>query len=153
MSRIIHNLATGESTVDEDWTPDPVARTAAELKSLVNRERDRRLAVGFDYDFGDARGVHRFGTTPQDRAGWADVKAIADAALQAGASSTEIEVRTDTGDVTITAAEWPAIQLAAAQAFQPVWQASWTVKDAIDADTVTTEAEALAHAAWPAGGG
>lgn len=132
---------------DPDWSP-PLS--ADELCALADAERDARLAAGFDYDFGDARGVHRFGTTKADRRGWNKVKAIADAALQAGLPTTEIGIRTDTGNAVIQAQEWPAIQLAAAQALQPVWQASWAIKDAIDAGTVTTPGQVTGHRAWPA---
>src|SRR5690606_41968408 len=45
----------------------------AEFPALVVAERDRRLAMGFDYDFQDERGVHRISTTPADMAGWDEV--------------------------------------------------------------------------------
>lgn len=133
----------------ETVTLSPPPASEADLLAHVNIVRDQKLATGFDYDFNDGRGVHRIGTTEQDRRGWDEVKAIADAAMQAGSPTQAIEIRTDTGDTQIEAQEWPAIQLAAAQAFQPVWAASWAVKDAVRAGTVTTLTEIDDHAAWP----
>jgi hypothetical protein len=48
--------------------PDPVVTVAD-----VVAERARRLALGFLYDFGDARGVHHIGTTLDDMNGWDEV--------------------------------------------------------------------------------
>ncbi len=143
--------AGGYEVIEPEPAPAPAPEppTAEDLRRAVEAARDRRLAVGFDYDFADARGVHRFGTTAADRRGWAEVKAISDAALAAGQPDLSIDVRTDSGAVTLRADEWPAIQLAAAQAFQPVWQASWTVKDAVAAGTVATLDAVESHPAWP----
>lgn len=133
----------------EAFSQPVITPTEAELLAHVETLREEKLAAGFDYDFGDGRGVHTFGTTPADRRGWAEVEAIATAANQAGQATLQIDIRTDTGDVTIEAQEWPAIRLAATQTFQPVWQASWTVKDAVKTGSVTTFAEVEGHAAWP----
>lgn len=46
----------------------PVAPTVADVVA----ERERRLALGFDYDVGDGRGVHHIGTTPDDMRKWMD---------------------------------------------------------------------------------
>lgn len=135
-----------EADLPEDEEPPP---DASALKLYVDKLRDSKLGAGFDFDFGDARGVHRFGTTSRDRRGWDQVKALADAAMQAGFASLEIAVRTDSGDVTIAASEWPQIMLAGAQAFQPTWAASWAIKDEIAAGTITEAAAIDAHQAWP----
>lgn len=126
--------------------------STAELKARVDALLARRLACGFDHDFAGSRGVQRIGTTPKDRDGWDEVKSIADAAVQLGQPEFGITVRTDSGQVDIRADEWAAVQLSGAAAFRPCWQASWAVKDAIDAGTVTTLAQVDAHPAWPAVG-
>jgi hypothetical protein len=93
----------------------------------VFRERDRRLSLGFDYDFGDARGVHRIGTTDEDRKGWQEVTDVSNAAINSGTPNVEITISTDTGSATITAQEWQSILMAAAAFRQPIWQASFVL--------------------------
>lgn len=91
-------------------------------------ERSIRLSRGFDYDFGDARGVHRIGTTEADMAGWSEVTAMSSALIATGAGSTEITVCTDTGAAVLTAIEWQSILLAAGAFRQPIWQASFALQ-------------------------
>lgn len=98
----------------------------APTKSDVEAERDRRLARGFSYDFGDDRGVHRFGTTPNDMGGWDEVNKVADVRRRAG-STDPITISTETGVVEITPAEWDSILLASAAMRQPIWRASFTL--------------------------
>lgn len=93
----------------------------------VVRERDKRLSAGFDYDFGDERGVHRIGTTTDDMAGWSEVNAYADALLVLGDSNTRIDIETDTGCTHVTATEWKSVMLAAARFRQPLWVSSFTL--------------------------
>ncbi len=102
----------------------------------VAAERNRRLAAGFDYDFGDARGVHRIGTTESDLKGWSEVSTYAGALIDSGDMTTTIAIATDTGACTVTAPEWRAIELAAAQSRQPLWAASFAlmVQSPIPAD-------------------
>lgn len=102
-------------------------REAVVVKADVIRERDRRLSLGFDYDFGDARGVHRIGTTDEDRKGWQEVTDVSNAAINSGAPNVEIKISTDTGEVVITAQEWQSILMAAAAFRQPIWQASFAL--------------------------
>src|SRR5690606_5675721 len=64
-------------------------------------ERERRLALGFDYDFGDERGVHRIGTTDADMKGWDEVSKVAQAAINLGQPSAPVAIVTDTGAVAI----------------------------------------------------
>lgn len=96
------------------------------LQRMIVEERDHRLAAGFDHDFGDARGVHRFGTTPADLDGWAEVRALASARVAAG-DTTLITVATDTGVTQIAASEWALIDLAAAGFRQPIWATSFSI--------------------------
>ncbi len=42
----------------------------------VISERDRRLSLGFEYDFGNERGVHHIATTPEDMKGWDEVSKL-----------------------------------------------------------------------------
>ena len=94
----------------------------------VQAERNRRLAEGFDYDFGDARGVHRIATTAQDMAGWDEVTQWSGAMIAKGTPDATLTIATDTGPATVTALEWQDL-LAAATAFrQPIWQASFALQ-------------------------
>ena len=108
----------------------------------VVAERTRRLGLGFDHDFGDARGVHRIGTSPADMEGWREVSDFATALIAAGDTTTEIGIVTETGPVMVTAPEWQAVLLAAAAFRQPLWQASFALQamDPIPADYATNEA-------------
>ncbi|MFG1429163.1 DUF4376 domain-containing protein [Roseixanthobacter glucoisosaccharinicivorans] len=94
----------------------------------VIAERDRRLALGFSYDFGDSRGVHRIGTTPEDQQGWSEVTTLAQALLASGDAATPISIITDTGPATVTAQEWMAVLLAAGDHRQPIWSASFLLQ-------------------------
>lgn len=94
---------------------------------MVAAERNRRLAAGFNYDFGDARGVHHIGTTPADMDGWNEVTSYAGALRDAGDVTTQINIATNTGITHVTSAEWAAIELAAAQFRQPLWAKSFAL--------------------------
>ena len=94
----------------------------------VIAERRSRLAAGFDYDFGDARGVHCIGTTEDDLKGWREVTEASQAAVLLGNGTATIDIRTDTGACTVTALEWQAILVAAASFRQPIWAASFAIQ-------------------------
>lgn len=96
----------------------------------VIAERARRLAAGFDYDFGDDRGIHHIGTSDADLAGWTEVTQLSSAAIALGAGETSIQIVTDTGPVTVSAIEWQQILLAAAAFRQPIWAASFVIQSA-----------------------
>ena len=49
---------------------DKAAQKREAMVAGILSERARRLATGFDYDFGDERGIHHIGTTPEDKRGW-----------------------------------------------------------------------------------
>jgi hypothetical protein len=93
----------------------------------VISERERRLGLGFDYDFNDARGVHRIGTTRKDMEGWNEVTSVSNAAISIGQPNSSIDIATDTGPCVITAIEWQNILIAVAQFRQPIWTASFTL--------------------------
>lgn len=97
-------------------------------KARVQAECERRLALGFNYDFGDVRGVHRIGTTERDMNGWDEVSKIAQALFNAGDTTTTINIATDTGTCQVTAVEWNAILIAAAAFRQPIWMASFALQ-------------------------
>lgn len=102
---------------------DPNAPTPDQVAA----ERDRRLALGFTYAFGDARGSHRIGTTKADLDGWSEVSTYAGALLDSGDITTKIAIVTDTGPCEVTAPEWRAIEIAAAQYRQPLWAKSFAL--------------------------
>jgi len=112
-----------QAQVVRRWSVESVPH--ADMVNRVAVERERRLRAGFDYDFGDARGVHRIGTTEQDMVGWDEVTFVAQAAINAGLPAMEIAIVTDTGPATVTAMEWQSILLAAGAARQPIWAASF----------------------------
>lgn len=93
----------------------------------VVKERERRLSLGFTYNFGDARGSHHIGTTEADIKGWSEVSDYADALLAMGDTTTKIDIVTNTGPCQITAPEWMAIKLAAAAFRQPIWAKSFVL--------------------------
>lgn len=97
-------------------------------ESDVAAERARRLAIGFDYDFGDARGVHQIGTTPNDMIGWREVIDYANALIDSGDTTTKIAIVTDTGPAEVTAPEWQAIMLVAASVRQNIWAKSFALQ-------------------------
>lgn len=95
----------------------------------VIAERERRLALGFDYDFGGERGTHRIGTTADDIRKWMDeVSPLSQAYLNLGQPEGMINIDTDTGPISITAIEWQQILLAAAAWRQPLYNASFALQ-------------------------
>lgn len=109
-----------------------IDHTAIEKPAPTNEdviaERDRRLALGFDYDFGDARGVHRIGTTKEDLAGWDEVTTASNAFISLGQPSTVINIVTDTGPCAVTALEWQGIIAQSAIIRQPIWTGSFVLQ-------------------------
>lgn len=93
----------------------------------VVAERDRRLSLGFDFDFGDERGVHHIGTTPDDMIGWNAVTVAANAIIATRMRPAAIDILTETGPATVTAMEWQQVLLAATAAQQPIWHASFAL--------------------------
>lgn len=110
----------------------------------VVAERERRLGLGFDYDFGDERGVHRIGTTPGDMVGWDEVTKFANAMVALGDTTSTITIVTDTGPTTVTALEWQAVLVAAGVFRQPIWQASFMLQAM---DPIPVDFAAAAY--WP----
>ena len=104
---------------------------------MITIERNRRLALGFDYNFGDARGTHRIGTTPADMVGWGEVSTYAGALLDMGDVTTKIAIVTDTGPCEVTAPEWRAIEIAAAVFRQPIWARSFVLQALLPTDYAT----------------
>jgi hypothetical protein len=102
-------------------------REPEELLAAIERERTRRLSAGFDFDFGDARGVHRIGTTAADERGWDKVTKLAAAYLAIGNPEAPIVIVTETGSVVITAIEWQSILVAAGAFQQPIYMSSFAL--------------------------
>lgn len=119
-------------------------RQKERMAKKVKEERQRRLAEGFDYDFGDERGVHNIGTTKNDMEGWNEVTMGSNAAISTGQSDTEFTIVTNTGSVTVKAIEWQDILLAATNFRQPIWQASFSLQQM---DPIPTNYEDDSY--WP----
>jgi hypothetical protein len=111
----------GGGTIDP-YQPPPIT------PEDVQAERARRLALGFSYDFEDARGVHQIGTTPADMVGWRDVIDLANALIDLGDTTTTISIVTDTGPTQVTAPEWQAVMLRAAEVRQVLWASSFALQ-------------------------
>lgn len=104
--------------VPDTFEPATVAPSVADVVA----ERDRRLSLGFDYDFGDERGVHRIGTTEADMLAWdREVTPFANALVGTGDTESTITIVTDTGPATITGVEWLGILMFAGTVRQPIW--------------------------------
>lgn len=104
------------------------AQTRRAQTAAVIAERERRLVAGFDYDFGDARGVHRIATSEQDMRGWDEVTKIASAMLSLNDHVAAIDIVTETGPVPVKAIEWQRVLVAAAAFRQPIWTASFALQ-------------------------
>lgn len=122
-----------DDALAEHTAPEPVVPPTADD---VVAERSRRLAEGFDYDFGDARGVHHFATAESDMANWSEVTSLANALINLGDTTTTIDIITDTGPAQVTAQEWQQILVAAGAFRQPIFAASFVLQamDPIPAD-------------------
>lgn len=94
----------------------------------VLAERARRLSAGFNFDFGDGRGVHRIGTTDADQIGWDEVTKYSQALVAAGQGEQQIGIVSDTGPTMVTAVEWQSILIAAGEFRQPIWTASFILQ-------------------------
>ena len=129
-----------EDSIEDDPEPESLPTI-----DDVATERSRRLALGFSYDFGDARGVHHIGTTKADIAGWEEVTQLAAARLATGDSGTPIVVVTGTGPIQVTPSEWQQVLLSVAAFRQPLWAASFALQamDPIPVDYAT-------EVYWPA---
>tara|TARA_R110000868_G_scaffold102701_6_gene283025 strand:+ start:2471 stop:3073 length:603 start_codon:yes stop_codon:yes gene_type:complete len=126
--------ATGAGSVvtygDPVFDETRYTRTVSRSPTIndVREECIRRLSLGFDYDFGDSRGIHRIGTTERDMAGWQEVTTIAQALINASLPTQPISIATDTGACVVTPVEWQSILIASAQFRQPIWQASFVLQ-------------------------
>lgn len=138
----VYDLINGTITYSVGYIP--AAEIAAAKIVAIKTEREARLAAGFDYDFGNGRGVHHIGTTRQDLIGWGEVTDLAEALRAAGQAAAIINMMTDTGSCQVTPDEWAEIQIAAAAVRQPIWGASFVAQAAIAALLASGDAAALA---------
>lgn len=120
-------LATEQELSDRGITvedlPEP-APTAFDVAA----ERERRLALGFDYDFGDARGTHHLATTDLDMKGWDEVTKWSQAAIALGNGTSTLDILTETGPCQVTANEWHQVLIYATSVRQPLWAASFVLQ-------------------------
>ncbi len=136
----IFDCSTGQTTIVDVADPVPTI-------DQVAAERDRRLAAGFHYNFGDSRGTHLIGTTPDDMTKWREVTDAANAAINLNQGSTTIAIVTNTGPCTVTATEWQSILMAAFTFRQPFYAASFTLEA-----TNPIPANYADDSHWPAAG-
>lgn len=102
---------------------------AVPTPEMLTEEVNRRLSLGFDYDFGDERGVHHFGTTPGDMTRWMqEVTPLAQAAMNMNKPDRIIGIKTDTGLVEVKASEWWLVLDAAAAWRQPLYSSYFALK-------------------------
>lgn len=133
---LIENIPTGTTVIGPvgenniycyRMPKDDAATVQKQLANAVTLECERRLELGFDYDFGDVRGVHRIGTTKGDLVGWDEVTKASNALIALGQSSSTIDIVTDTGACSVTALEWQAIIAQSAAVRQPIWAGSFAL--------------------------
>lgn len=124
-TKTVANADTGQSAsvamTTEEYDAFEMSRQKPPKAMHVIAERERRLALGFSYDFGDGRGVHQIGTTPADMTGWRDVNDHANSLITTGNPATEIIIETNTEPVTVTAQEWQKIMLHLTTFRQKMW--------------------------------
>lgn len=149
LARMIDVFVPAEFRASAQVVDKATADAEAEKPTVedVKRERERRLALGFDHDFGDDRGVHRIGTTAADMQGWDEVTSYASALLAVNDTTTLIDIATDTGAAQVTAQEWQSILLAAAAYRQPIWGASFVLQGLCLTSTFT--GDVTAWDGWP----
>ena len=134
----------------QEMAPRPLEDVKANLNQIVLIQRAQHLAAGFDYDFGDERGVHTIGTSDADMLGWDEVSKGATAAVLASQFDAPIAIVTDTGPAIVTALEWQHVLIAATAFRQPIWAASFALQSAIAAANDHEELASIDfEAAWP----
>lgn len=122
------DLLTGSTEIrpfdPEIYDPSP---------DMLTAELDRRLSLGFDFDFKDYRGVHHFGTTAKDMERWIqEVTPLAQAAMNMSDPDRLISIKTDTGVTVVSASEWWSVLDAASQWRQPLYAAYFSLKSQQD---------------------
>lgn len=151
----------GEAGAPQDgWGEEGLADDHPDILAFRNRPAvlvdyakalcEQKLAGGFDYDFGDARGVHRIGTTAGDLKGWDEVEKIFAIASRMGDLAKTVTIATDTGVAVINLGDWNGIMLAAEAFRQPIWAASFAIQAKIAAGLITGAAEIDTAEDWPA---
>lgn len=118
----------GERYVREWVVIAPIPPSEEEKRAGVLEERYRRLSEGFEFDFGDERGVHFIQTRDIDEEGWRQVDRWAAAATGLGDTGSTLLISTGTGPVHVTAPEWHAIVAHGSTVQQPIWQASFALR-------------------------
>lgn len=130
----------GFAVVDppEPEAPEPGPLTPDDVVA----EQRRRLALGFDYDFGDVRGVHHIATTEQDMQDWQEVTTWATLMKLTGDTTATLMIATSTGIAEVTADDWLAVLAAGTASRQPIFQgAFWLMaQDPVPTDYATNEA-------------
>lgn len=127
--RIVYGMRLNEAMngyVLSPWVMDPPPPTVNDIIT----ERSRRLAVGFDYDFGSPGNpdVQHIGTTESDMSGWNEVTTWANAQVALGDTTSTVTILTDSGAATVTALQWMAVLNAASDFRQPIWRSSFILQ-------------------------
>lgn len=126
---IVYGMKQGDTASGyllEPWMMDQPSPTADD----VIIERSRRLAVGFDYNFGDAQNpdIQHVGTTPSDMNGWNEVTAWANSQVALNNTTATVDILTDNGTATVTAIEWMKVVNASTEFRQPIWAFSFALQ-------------------------
>jgi hypothetical protein len=130
MKKFVSGLGEVEMTADEEAAyiaQQAIDEAGSVTASDIEAERTRRLSAGFDFDFGDDRGVHHIGTSAADMVGWQEVTMLANAYLAMEGGERRISIATDSGAAVVTPLEWQSILIAAAAFRQPIWIASFAL--------------------------
>lgn len=126
--RYVRRMGVYGTTSSIAFNGNDVVVTFLVTEAMVIAERERRLALGFTYTFGDTRGAHVIGTSEQDMKGWSEITMASQAAMALGLATTPLNIVTNTGPATVTAQEWQQILLAASQFRQPIWASSFRLQ-------------------------
>ncbi len=119
-------------SIETEWSHEKLSEIGLKVcttiyPSHIHEERDRRLSLGFNFDFNDERGIHEIGTSREDVDGWREVSDYANALIHSGFDKSIIYIVTNTGSVGVTAREWQLITLTSASVRQGIWSSSFDI--------------------------
>lgn len=137
---------------DGSFGPEVEILTAALVAARVDAERDRRLALGYQHNFGGSAGIRTLDNRDEtDAINWLGLNSMAEKLIAGGQGAAMLPIR-DAGNETFTAS---AETVSTAMMGMAQWRAgilshSWTLKDetAAAADEAALAAIDIG-AGWP----